>query len=95
MPVALEAQTVIPTFEEVALEVVKNKKIEWSNPKHAMQWENTLKDYAFPVIGQKTVDQVTMQDILTVSGVGARYAIEIYAMQIKIRHQPGEGRTWS
>lgn len=67
-----EPEPETPTFEEFALEVVNTKKVEWSNPKHAMQWENTLKDYAFPVIGQKTVDQVTMQDIQTVSGVGAR-----------------------
>lgn len=56
----------IPTFEEFALEVINNKKIEWSNPKHALQWDMTLRVYAFPVIGQKTVDQVNMQDILTI-----------------------------
>ena len=55
-----------PTFEEFALEVINNKKIEWSNPKHALQWDMTLRVYAFPVIGQKTVDQVNMQDILTI-----------------------------
>ena len=65
-PVAVEPKAALPTFEIFALEIVQNKRIEWSNPKHAMQWENTLKDYAFPVIGQKTVDQVTMQDILTI-----------------------------
>lgn len=56
----------IPTFEEFAIEVINNKKIEWSNPKHALQWDMTLRVYAFPVIGQKTVDQVNMQDILTI-----------------------------
>lgn len=65
-PVSVEPEAEIPTFEQFALEVVKTKKVEWSNPKHAMQWENTLKDYAFPIIGKKTVDQVNMQDILTI-----------------------------
>ena len=59
-------ETEIPTFEEFAIEVINNKKIEWSNPKHALQWDMTLRVYAFPVIGQKTVDQVNMQDILTI-----------------------------
>ena len=65
-PEVSEPEPEIPTFEAFALEVVNTKKIEWSNPKHAMQWENTLKDYAFPVIGKKTVDQVDMQDILSI-----------------------------
>jgi integrase len=61
-----EPEKEIPRFDQFAMEVVQKKKIEWTNPKHAMQWENTLKNYAFPVIGHKPVDQITMQDILEI-----------------------------
>jgi integrase len=61
-----EPEQEIPRFDQFAIEVVQKKKVEWSNPKHAMQWENTLRDYAFPVIGHKSVDQITMQDILEI-----------------------------
>ncbi len=27
----------------------------WSNGKHVAQWINTLRDYAFPIIGTKPV----------------------------------------
>lgn len=61
-----EPEQKITRFDQFAMEVVQKKKIEWTNPKHAMQWENTLRDYAFPVIGHKSVDQITMQDILEI-----------------------------
>ena len=38
----------------------------WSNPKHAAQWENTLRTYAHPVIGRKPVDEVTTSDVLAI-----------------------------
>lgn len=38
----------------------------WTNAKHARQWVNTLKTYAWPVIGSKRVDAVTTEDILKV-----------------------------
>lgn len=54
------------TFEEFSLEVIKAKQIEWTNTKHAAQWVYSLKEYAFPVIGGKRLDQVEMDDILKI-----------------------------
>jgi integrase len=39
------------TFGQCAHAYIKARSIEWSNPKHVQQWENTLKTYAYPVIG--------------------------------------------
>lgn len=58
------ARRVTPTFEEAAQQVHDAHKQSWRNPKHAAQWINTLTQYAYPVFGQKQVDQVESADIL-------------------------------
>ena len=64
---ALIAQTSTSiTFEKFALEVIESKRIEWTNEKHAAQWEATLREYAFPIIGQKRLDAIDMEDILKI-----------------------------
>ena len=55
-----------PTFAEAAAHVIEVRLPTWSNPKHAAQWRATLKTYAFPVIGEKPVDQITPRDLLDV-----------------------------
>ena len=59
------AQT-IPTFEAAAQAVHAEHAKAWKNPKHAAQWINTLRDYAFPVLGLRRVDQIDTPDILCV-----------------------------
>jgi len=54
------------TFKEFALEVIETKRIEWSNAKHAAQWEYSLRELAFPFIGEKTLDNIDMDDILAI-----------------------------
>ena len=56
----------VPTFAEAALRVIELRRPTWSNQKHAAQWRSTLKTYAFPVIGDKTVDEITPRDTLDV-----------------------------
>ncbi len=41
------------TFEQASRKVHEEQKPGWKNPKHADQWINTLRDYAFPKIGKK------------------------------------------
>jgi integrase len=56
------------TFEEKlrdAIAVVKSAK-RWRNPKSEMQWWNTLTQYAVPVLGNKIIDDITKQDILSI-----------------------------
>lgn len=56
----------IPTFEDFAKEYVETFAPDWKNPKHESQWRNTLKQYAFPVIGNKAISSVTTEDILEI-----------------------------
>ena len=56
----------IPTFAEAAARVIELRRPTWSNSKHAAQWQSTLETYAFPVIGNKAVDEITPSDILAV-----------------------------
>lgn len=54
------------TFEMAANETHRARKDLWSNGKHVDQWINTLRDYAFPVIGNKPVGDIGTPDIMAV-----------------------------
>jgi integrase len=58
------AKQVMPTFKEAAEAVHKEHTKAWKNAKHSDQWINTLASYAFPVFGDRKVDQVQTPDIL-------------------------------
>jgi integrase len=51
------------TFKAVAGEYIEAHRAGWRNPKHAAQWEATLKAYAYPVIGERPVAKVSTADI--------------------------------
>ena len=53
-------------FRDFALKFVEIKRGEWRNQKHGDQWVYTLEEFAFPVIGDKTLDEFETQDILDV-----------------------------
>lgn len=61
-----KAAAVIPTFKLAAETVHAEHKASWSNGKHQQQWINTLEQYAFPVIGERRIDQIDTPDILKV-----------------------------
>lgn len=52
------------TFAEATAECIAAKRQEWSNVKHAQQWENTLATYAYPQFGKWPVEQVDKAAIL-------------------------------
>lgn len=54
------------TFDDCARQYLKSKTEEFSNPKHAQQWANTLRDYATPVIGKLPVAAVELPHILKI-----------------------------
>lgn len=65
----MEEQDTLPskvTFEEFASSLVQDMSPQWRNSKHASQWANTLRDYAFPNIGHKATDEVNTEDILQI-----------------------------
>lgn len=56
----------IPTFSEAADEVIRLREAGWRNPKEAGQWRASLRDYAYPRIGDKPVSEITSADVLGV-----------------------------
>lgn len=54
------------TFKDFATSCIQTKRAEWSNQKHGDQWVYTLEEYAYPVIGNKAVDEIVMEDILEI-----------------------------
>ena len=54
------------TFREFAAECIKTKRAEWTNQKHGDQWEYTLEEFAYPIIGDKYLDEISMEDILEI-----------------------------
>jgi integrase len=58
-----ESRRVQDTFAACALDWIARKESEWSNPKHRAQIKNTLTTYAFPVIGDKPVADITVEDV--------------------------------
>jgi integrase len=51
------------TFDCCALALIESKRAGWRNAKHAQQWLNTLRAYAFPLIGKKSPADVTLADV--------------------------------
>ena len=56
----------VPTFEQAAAEVLKQKSGAWRNPKHAADWPKSLRMYAFPLIGDQLVSDITSADLLQI-----------------------------
>lgn len=52
----------MPTFEEAARQVYRDRKDGFRNRKHTNDWLNALTRHAFPVIGHRRVDQLTSAD---------------------------------
>jgi integrase len=53
-------------FADAAHKFLTAKRSEFKNAKHAAQWQTTLENYAFPVIGQMMVNQVELPHIVQV-----------------------------
>ena len=62
----ISKNTLIPSFRDYALSCYELKRLEWANKKHQNQWINTLRDYAFPVIGSLPVDEIDTEHILEI-----------------------------
>ena len=60
------AQKATHTFAAVARKYIDSKSSEWTNSKHAQQWENTLATYAFPVIGKVPVAEISRDQVLQI-----------------------------
>jgi hypothetical protein len=61
-----KARIPMPTFAAAAKQVHAEHARGWLKGKHEAQWINTLATYAFPVIGDRPVDQIETPDVLKV-----------------------------
>ena len=50
-------------FADAANEYIATHKSSWRSAKHIQQWTNTLKTYAFPVIGKMDCADITIEDV--------------------------------
>lgn len=61
-----KARTIVPTFRDAGEHAYASYKDAWRNPKHVSQWIESLRAYAFPIIGERRVDEIETSDILKV-----------------------------
>jgi integrase len=54
------------SFAMAAEQVHSEHNAAWSNAKHSMQWINTLRSYAFPIIGDLPIDKVGTPEVMKV-----------------------------
>ncbi len=54
------------TFQQCAEHYIEAKRAGWKNAKHAAQWGATLAQYAYPIIGNLSVADVTLPHILKI-----------------------------
>lgn len=54
------------TFEACANEFIEFSRSSWKSLKHCQQWQNSLANYAFPVIGQSSIGDIQADEILRI-----------------------------
>jgi hypothetical protein len=54
------------TFKQAAEKVHEEQKASWRNAKHQQQWINSLRDYAFPIIGDTPLPHIGSPEVLKV-----------------------------
>ena len=65
-PVSDKRKPKMPTLKEAAYTVHNANRPRWRNEKHAASWIQTLERHALPKIGNKRIDKIGRDDVLTV-----------------------------
>jgi len=52
------------TFRECASSYIESHRAGWSNKKHANQWANTLETYAYPVMGNLSIQDIDVSCVI-------------------------------
>lgn len=87
------------SFQQCAEALIETKSPEWKNKKHAQQWRNTLRDYAYPLIGSTKVGLIDQEAVLsclkpiwqskTETAMRVRQRIEAVLDYAKAKHYRG------
>lgn len=51
------------TFEAYATQYIAGKEAGWKNAKHRQQWSNSLRDYAFPIVGKVAIPDIDTEAV--------------------------------
>jgi integrase len=70
------------TFQQCADALVAAKRPGWRNAKHAAQWETTLREYAYPILGA-----------LPVQAVDTALVLKVLQQHVEAEHGPA-GEFW-
>jgi len=61
-----QIQTLTPKFSEFAMKYIETMRPKWRNPKHAEQWVSTVQQYAFPILGEMSLDEIDTPHIMEI-----------------------------
>jgi hypothetical protein len=79
------------TFDECAEAYIKAHRAGWRNPKHATQWESSLKTYASPIFGTLPVAAIDTGLVMKVIEPIWQTKTET-AARVRGRAEPGRTR---
>ena len=65
-PLGDTRKTQVPTFTQASQRALDANRGRWRNAKTAANWRESLARYAFPVFGERRVDQIGREDVLRV-----------------------------
>ena len=65
-PIALRKSQEVPTFADAAETVIQMHEPSWKDADSAQRWRATLRDYVFPRLGCRRVDDITPSDVMAV-----------------------------
>jgi integrase len=56
----------MPTFAECATAYIASHEAGWRGKRTSQNWSRTLRDHAYPVLGSLSVDEITIEHVLSV-----------------------------
>ena len=65
-PLADKRRVMTPTFEQASGRALEANRARWRNAKTATNWTESMAKYAYPVFGDRHVDQIGREDVLRV-----------------------------
>jgi len=54
------------SFQKAAEKCIAIKEHEWSSAKHATNWKRSLEKYAYPILGERPVSEISTDDVRSV-----------------------------
>ena len=92
-PLAEKRRTKTPTFQQAVERVIAIHGEAWKDGgKTAKLWRATLREYAFPTIGEKSIDEITTSDVLAVL---APIWVKKHETARKVRRRIGTVLKWA